>query len=225
MHIPANAIAAVALMAVLTIHLRFATERFWVNPGWTGRVAATLLLMAIGWMIAPRIQAMRAHDILIRKANSLPYESTDRMAALKEAYQKDPMDPQTVIDIMELYREWGSDRYEGYQVHMLECMKWARIGMNLNPLDPNTYLNFGISLHWLDRHEDARKYFDKMIELDPENHYLLAFYGWHFLQLNELEEAQKWLMKSWSHKHEGNDFAHIYLKILQRLLAEKQKNR
>ena len=33
MHIPANAIVAVTLMALITAHWRFATERYWYNPG------------------------------------------------------------------------------------------------------------------------------------------------------------------------------------------------
>ena len=33
MQIPANAVTAITLMALLTAHWRFGTERFWVNPG------------------------------------------------------------------------------------------------------------------------------------------------------------------------------------------------
>ena len=33
MQIPANAVTAIALMALLSAHWRFGTERFWVNPG------------------------------------------------------------------------------------------------------------------------------------------------------------------------------------------------
>src|ERR1041384_5182850 len=33
MHIPANAILAIALMALLTGHLRFATDRYWISAG------------------------------------------------------------------------------------------------------------------------------------------------------------------------------------------------
>src|SRR5205823_4861582 len=41
MHIPANALTAVALMALVASHIRFATERHWFNPGWIGRIVLT----------------------------------------------------------------------------------------------------------------------------------------------------------------------------------------
>ncbi|MGV3774219.1 MAG: O-antigen ligase family protein [Verrucomicrobiales bacterium] len=225
MHIPANAMVAITLMAVLTGHLRFATERHWVNPGWIGRISATMLLAAIAWVIVPKIYPAYLHDVQMRQSRTLPASSMERMEMLKQAHLSDPKDPETVIDIAELYRQWGSERYEGYEIHLLDSMKWARIGMSLNPLNPYSYLNFGMSLHWLDRHEDAKKYFDKVLELDPENHYLIALYGWHHLQLKNLEEARKWLMKSIAHKQQGNEIAPAYLKIVERLLAEKQENR
>src|SRR3989442_13495810 len=39
MHVPANAILAVMLMALLSGHLRFASEGYWVNPRLWGRIA------------------------------------------------------------------------------------------------------------------------------------------------------------------------------------------
>lgn len=41
-HIPANAILMIALMAMLTGHLRFATERHWVTIGWPTRLLLTI---------------------------------------------------------------------------------------------------------------------------------------------------------------------------------------
>ncbi|MGH9593432.1 MAG: O-antigen ligase family protein, partial [Bryobacteraceae bacterium] len=38
MHIPANAILAITLMALLTAHIRFGTEGHWVNPGRIGKI-------------------------------------------------------------------------------------------------------------------------------------------------------------------------------------------
>ena len=38
MQIPANAVTAITLMALLSAHWRFGTERFWVNPGHFGRI-------------------------------------------------------------------------------------------------------------------------------------------------------------------------------------------
>ena len=40
MQIPANAVTAITLMALLSAHWRFGTERFWVNPGKIGKNSA-----------------------------------------------------------------------------------------------------------------------------------------------------------------------------------------
>ena len=46
MHVPANAILAVALMAILSSHLRFASDRYWMSPGHWGRALAAVVLLA-----------------------------------------------------------------------------------------------------------------------------------------------------------------------------------
>src|SRR6266699_2600265 len=45
MHVPANAILAVALMALLSGNLRFASERYWVNLRPWGRIALATIGM------------------------------------------------------------------------------------------------------------------------------------------------------------------------------------
>ena len=46
MHIPANAILAIALMALLSSHLRFATERYWVTLNRWGKAVASVVVLA-----------------------------------------------------------------------------------------------------------------------------------------------------------------------------------
>src|SRR5207249_1819141 len=46
MHIPANAILAVALMAMLSSHLRFTTERYWSSLGAGKKALASAVLLA-----------------------------------------------------------------------------------------------------------------------------------------------------------------------------------
>src|SRR6266481_456851 len=53
MHIPANALIAVTLMALLSSHLRFATERYWVTLGPGIKATASAVILAfvtyLGW--------------------------------------------------------------------------------------------------------------------------------------------------------------------------------
>ena len=49
--VPANAIVAVTLMALISGHLRFASERFWVTQRLKGQILATILLgLSIVWL-------------------------------------------------------------------------------------------------------------------------------------------------------------------------------
>ena len=51
MHIPANAILAIALMALLSSHLRFATERYWVTVNhWGKAFASAVVLAGVGYL-------------------------------------------------------------------------------------------------------------------------------------------------------------------------------
>jgi hypothetical protein len=53
MHIPANALIAVALMAILSSHLRFARSDLWLGLGLPGKLVASLVLLGcvalLGW--------------------------------------------------------------------------------------------------------------------------------------------------------------------------------
>jgi hypothetical protein len=51
MHIPGNAVVAVTLMAIVISHMRFATERFWFNPGIIGRLLVTTIIFGgVGYL-------------------------------------------------------------------------------------------------------------------------------------------------------------------------------
>ena len=67
MHIPANAILAVTLMAMLTSHLRFASERYWVTTGWVTRSALTLVaLLGLGYLSQQGLRHLREQVLLGR---------------------------------------------------------------------------------------------------------------------------------------------------------------
>ena len=104
MHIPANAILAIALMALLSSHLRFATERYWVTLNAWGKGFASIVVLAgvvylgqQGWRHATEyVWLTRA----ARGGHLLPAQA----ACLKNAFAAEPMNPDTAYAIGEAFR-------------------------------------------------------------------------------------------------------------------------
>jgi O-antigen ligase len=231
-HIPANALVVVVLMALLTGHLRFATEKNWVDPGWAGRILATALALAgliyLGTQTLLRAQEQR----WLQTASKHENFSLEQLAALKRAHAADPKNPETVYRIGEILRLKSWSALQGYRPLAEEAMEWYVLGMKLNPLDPYPPLRYGMCLHLLERHEEAGPYFEKTDQLDPNSYYIAAHLGWHHFQLENYQEAKKWFERSmdlslWRLEkfQEGPDWhpnpsAHIYLHLIQEILGE-----
>lgn len=222
MHITANALIAVILMAVLTSHLRFATERFWINPGWPGRLLGLLLAGALGVLFAHQAWQIRAEALTWRAAGKFPHDSSERQALLEKAHQIEPKNPETPLQIGEIIRLKAWEGNDGYQDLLKEAMRWFEIGMKLNRWDPEGFIKTGMCLHWLNEHEKAGEYFEKAYQLDKTSTYVLGYYGWHFLQIGDLEKARQYLAEGYSYYREGNKMAKNYLDLVERLIAEKK---
>ena len=104
MQIPANAAIAVILMALLTAHWRFGTERYWANPRKTGKILLTVVAAATVWFLGRQgLQAGREFYWLERGLNTaLP--TPERMAALETAHQIEPGNFMTDYELGEAYR-------------------------------------------------------------------------------------------------------------------------
>jgi tetratricopeptide (TPR) repeat protein len=231
-HVPANALVAVVLMALLSGHIRFATEKHWVDPGWFGRIAATILALAgliyLGSQAVVRVQEQRwLHAALQEEFSS------EQLAALKQAHAANPKNPDTVYRIGEILRMQSWAGHRGYQAIAEEAMEWYRLGMKLNPLDPYPVMRYGMCLHLLQRHDEAGPYFEKGQQLDPNSYYMAVHLGWHHFQLENYQEAKQWFERSMERSvfrlekyHEGPDWHHnpsaqFYLQLIDEILAER----
>src|SRR5204862_634421 len=95
MHIPANAILAVALMAMLSSHLRFATERFWSSMGIGLKAIATAVLVA-GLAFLGQQAWRRGHEyVWLDRAAQAPRFSPAQVALLKKAFTAEPKNGET----------------------------------------------------------------------------------------------------------------------------------
>lgn len=223
MHIPANAILVVTLLALVAGHFRFATENYWFTVRWPLRVPLMAVLLAgIAYLSYESWHRTQETRWLLR-AEQLPEYSDARIAALERAFAIDDKNFETAYDIGERLRLKGWDGWEGYETLTRRAMEWFERSSKLNPYDPNPSMRYGMCLHWLRRHEEAGPYFHRALDLDPNSYYTRAHMGWHFAQLGEWDKVKAWMVKSLQMQSDRrNTIAWSYLLIAERKLSEER---
>jgi O-antigen ligase len=220
MYIPANAILAVTLMALLSSYLRFATERYWFRV----RLAPKLVItgaLACG-MVCLAVQGsrqLREYQCLA-KAAAAPGYSPEMIAWFTKAFEAEPTNPDTAATIGECYRVQSAEGGSDYQQLAEKAMDWFGRSIKLNPWRSHTYIQYGRSLDWVGKTEEAQGYFDKAVALDPNNYYTLDAMGMHYVELQDYAAARVWFERSKSLEWEQNPVANSYLEIVQRRLSE-----
>jgi O-antigen ligase len=220
LHIPANAILGVTLLALLSSNLRFATERHWLGARLPVKMIATLALVAgvaylscQGWR--------RGHEaVWLARAEQSPNFSTQQAAALNTAFEFEPMNFETAYNIGECFRTQSFDGGQNYETLAKTAMQWYVLGMKLNPHDGYNYLRYGMCLDWLEKHDEAGPYFNRADALDPNGYYTEANIGWHYVQAGNYAAARPWLERSLRLEWHGNTMARFYLDTVERKLVE-----
>ena len=220
LHIPANAILGVTLLALLSSNLRFATERHWVTPRLSVKMLVTLALAA-GVAYLSHQEWRRTNEcVRLARAERLPALSPERATALETAFEFEPMNPETTHDLGEIIRRQSFEGGRNYKDLAKAAMGWYARGMKLDPYDGYNYLSSGMCLDWLDRHDEAGPYFDHANALDPNGYYTAAHVGWHYMQTGDYSAARAWLERSLRLYWQENVTASSYLDIAERKLVE-----
>ena len=227
MHIPANAIVAVTLMAVMTGHLRFATERYWLKLGWIGKFLLTGVALAAAFYLGSEtLRRAREYVLLERASRATDFQV--RMGLLNAAHAADPKNFETTYEIGESLRLASWQPVENYKELATAAVPWFERGTKLNQFDPYNYLGLGMCMHWLDRPDEAGPYFQKAITLDPKNYYIQGHVGWHYFQLAEWVESKRWFEKAiynanWhpDPKFKRYETGIFYTNLIQQKLTER----
>jgi O-antigen ligase len=220
MHIPANAILAVVLMALLTAHLRFASNGYWVSLRWLGRSGATILLLSgLVYLGYQEIRLYRESRWLQLAEKDRDY-SPEKVDLLKKAAAIEPNNSATAYAIGEAVRiqSWRGD--DGYEQLTQAAMKWFDQAIKHHPYDAYSYLRYGMCLDWLRRYPEAESYFKRALELDPNGYYMNAYKGWHLVQKGDYAGAKPWFERSLTLKPKDNPIATSYLAIINRRPSE-----
>jgi len=224
MHVPANAILAVMLMALLSGHLRFACEGYWVNPRLWGRIVLATIglgsLVYLGeqgwrhareyvWLDRAELERLYLHARTVESkkiaengpvAWGLARDTADAtkryVLALRQAAVMEPMNFETTYELADTLRRLSWEGLEGYQELAEQAMEWFQRGTRLNPYDPYNPTGIGMCLDWLGRHAAAAPFYEKALKLDPNDYYVRAYQGWHFVQTGDYLSAKQWFERA-----------------------------
>lgn len=220
LHIPANALVGVVLLALLAGNIRYATERHWLRAGPGLKmglaIAMTLLLLGFfwhGWRTTREIFWLAQAE---REGNYSP----ERAAALQRAFAAESNNPQTAYDIGECYRTLSLEGGKDFQALTQQAMDWYARGIRLNPRDGYNYLRTGMCLTWLGRHAEAEPFYSAAEERDPNGYYMVSNLGWRYVQMGNFVAARQCFERSIA-LSSLNPTARNYLMLLEPKLVER----
>jgi O-antigen ligase len=224
LHTPANAILVVSLMALLSAHLRFATERYWQSARLWTQVSTTVVL-AVG-LVYLGYQAWRrgVEYAWLERAAHAPDYSPKRIAALEKAFAAEPRNFKTVCDIGEAFRVQSSGGGKNHQQLAGQAMQWFERCTRLNRFDHHGFVGYGLCLDWLERPDEAWPYFDKAAQLDPNGYFTVAYIGVYYFHRKNYAAARAWFERSQRLEWKDNPMANNYLTLINERMLEAATN-
>ena len=224
MHIPANAILAITLMALLSSHLRFTSEKYWVTvPNW-GKVLASLVLVAAVACLGQQGWRRGRENVWLDRAAGAPSLSAAQTGYLKHAFTADPLNPETAYAIGEAYRVQSSEGGENYRELAEQAMEWLQRSIKLNQWGGDAYMRYGWCLDWLDRTAESPPSFDRAAQLDPNGYSMASNIGLHYIQSGDFAAARTWFERSLRLEGQDNYIARNFLQVAQSRLQEAATN-
>lgn len=218
MHIPINAIVVIALIALISNQLRFATEGYWANPGIVGKCLITILLLTGAYYLGNQAWQINREHTLINQAADAPANSPEKIALLKRAAQLEPTNPDPPYAIGECFFFQTQRGDSDYKTYGLEALSWYSRAMQLNPYFPFSPLRYGMCLDWLDRSQESAPYYNRALNLYPQSAMIPAYQGWHYMQMEDYATAQTCLELSM--KRRGSPLAQAWLQKVNKLQAD-----
>ena len=221
LHIPANALVGVTLLALVSSNLRFATERYWVRSFWPLRVTAAICLGGAVIVLAVDVARRAPETFWLAKASATPNLSEARIVALKNSFAAESKNFRTAYDLGEYYRAKSFEGGANYAALAQTARDWYAVGIRLNPHDGYNFLRSGMCLDWLGRPADAEPYFRAAERCDPNGHYLVARIGWHYVETGDYAAARQWFQRAVRLSNYSDPIAENYLAICEARLLEQ----
>jgi O-antigen ligase len=224
MHIPANALVAITLMALLASYVRFATDRYWFTARPTAKALLTVALVSGVVYLGSQAARSASQSIWLMRAQKAAPASDEQIAALQKAFSIEPKNFETARAIGEAFRAQSWQNNDDFKEKALEAIKWFKLAVARNPYDDSSLLRTGMCLDWIGDHDQAFPYFDRANLLDPNSYFNNAYMGWHYAQTGDYAAAREWLLRSRMLNGSDNPVAIAYLKIAEDNLMQSATN-
>jgi tetratricopeptide (TPR) repeat protein len=224
LHIPANAILAVALIALLSSCWRFATERFGARLNLAGRLGLSAVILTGMVLLVQQAWRRGREYAWLERAALAPIYSPAQAACLQQAFAAEPKNPETAYALGEAFRFQSSEGDDNYRELAQQAMVWFDRSINLNPWNGYSYLRYGWSLDWLERFGESPAYFQRAAQLDPNGYFMAANIGLHYVQQRNFAAARSWFERSLRLEGKENAIARNYLQIVNNRLLEAATN-
>lgn len=221
MQIPANAILAITLIALVTTYLRFATESFWFKLKAVGKIFLTLVGIAGLIYLGQQVMRQRSEQIWLQRAAQEKTSAERQLESLEKAFATEPGNFETAYQIGEIFRARSWMGTSSYESSAQKAMNWFQRSIDLNPYYPYSQMHYGMCLDWLGKTNEATHYFERANQLDPDGYFTIAHHGWHHFQLGDYAAAKKYFERSESLR--PNPMAESYLEIIEQKLAEPKE--
>jgi O-antigen ligase len=221
LHVPANAILAVSLMALLSSCLRFTSEKYWLTARAGVKVVVTLVLLSGAFYLGGQGFRRLTEYAWLARAQNAPGFSAQQISLLEKAFAVEPKNFETAFSIGQAFRveSWEGDN--DYKELAGKAMDWFDRAIKLNPYYGYSFMQYGMCLDWLGRFDEGQSYFDRAVLLDPNGYFTAAHMGWHYVQKEDYAAAKTWFERS--ERLLGgprNPIANSYLPIVERKLVE-----
>jgi len=223
LQIPANAMLMVSLVALLSSHWRFATERYWFSARLPGRLMASGVLLAATVYLGQQEIRLGRQWVWLERAARAPELSLERAALLEKAGAQEPRNFSTAYQLGEIYRREAFRGKGDYEAFTERAIAAYQRGIANQPFDGDYYLGWGMCLDFNGRHAEAEPIFLKADELDPNGYFVAAHVGRHYVETAEYAAARPWLERSLS-LSPTNTIAASLLKIANERLLETATN-
>lgn len=213
LHVPANAAVAVVILALAASHLRFTSARYWINDRPGLKTVYTVPLAAIVvFLIVNGFQSAREQWHLLRaEAAETRREQIERM---KQAAQIEPRNFGTLHNIGESLKRLGFHSAENAEENLEASILWFQKSSKIHPQFAFNYIGIGMALDRLNRIDEATPYYEEAVRLDPNQHEVLNYMGWHQVNRGDYPAARKYFERSLEIKWWDNHLPLNYLNLL-----------
>lgn len=221
MHIPANALVAVTLFALLSSHLRFATSEYWFSLGAVSKVIVTLVVLGGAGYVGWHGVRQGRENAALALAERAPAYSQKQIELYKIAAELEPANPQTCDAIGQALRIQSMQGDANYREQALEAMAWFERALKLNPWNGDSSARYGWCLDWLDRQSESGPWFRRAEKLDPNGYMTMSLIGQHYVEARDFAAAKPWFERSLRLKPaEYNLVASNYVQIVDAKLRD-----